>query len=311
MDCLPSVCIVILNFNGCSDTIECLSSVSGLDYENFYVIVIDNCSIDNSIEKIIKWSENKYLVEIINNDVHRKPINEHHFHFGKRKSDQNLPELLMIENSANVGFAAGCNIGIQIALANGSEYVWLLNNDTIVNTDSLSVLSQYLSKHYSCQIATPQIRLYDKPDRIWNCGGRLEWYGARKYFFVNKPVAELPDKEVIDISFVTGCAPLIRNSLLQSLGGFTEKYFFGEEDFEFCLRAKKVRAEMVCCLQSIIYHKVGSSIDKSSGEGNIGKTYIYYLNRFIDLRNYMPRLFWHGWRMIYVVYVFFFALETI
>lgn len=298
------ICIIILNYNGCSDTIECLSSLLDLDCNYFNVVVIDNCSVDNSVEGIIKWANKKYIVKTCNNDVAKKSIFECSLDFDKKGSKE-IPELLIVKNSDNVGFAAGCNIGIHLALTNDAEYVWLLNNDTIVTANSLSVLSRYLHDNPLCQVATPQIRLYDLPDRIWNCGGQLKWYGIRKYFFVNKPVAALPKKKVINVSFVTGCAPLIRSSLLKSLGGFTEKFFFGEEDFEFCIRAKKAHAKMVCCLDSVIYHKVGSSIDKASRGYDIGKTYVYYLNRFIDVRNHMPQLFWHGWRFLYVVFIYF------
>jgi GT2 family glycosyltransferase len=299
------ISIIILNYNGSRDTIEVLTSISALKYPLFNVILIDNGSIDQSVEEITVWVQKRFIVDIYHRDVLDPSVKKFASAIENNPSGT-IPKLSIIKNSDNVGFAAGCNQGIQFALLNSAEYVWLLNNDTIVEPDSLSVLVAYLDNDSTCQIATPQIRLYDEPDRIWNCGGQLKWYGARQYYFVHRPVNELPEKEAIDITFVTGCAPLIRSTLLENLGGFTEKFFFGEEDFEFSLRMKRAHAKMVCCLQSIIYHKVGASIDKTSDGYNIGKAYVHYLNRFINIRTYMPRFLWHGWRILYVGYIFFF-----
>ncbi len=301
MDIIGTISIVLLNYNGCDDTIECLNSILYLDYDLFNVILIDNDSHDQSVQRIYDWARNKFSV-----DIHSKVgmVCRENFSYLVPDNAKFLPNLTIITNTANLGFAAGCNQGMELALSSGAEYIWLLNNDTVVETDSLFVLADYLKKHSDCQVASPQIRLYDEPNLIWNCGGELKWYGARKYHYVHRPVSELPDTDTLDITFVTGCAPLIRSALIQRLGGFTEKFFFGEEDFEFSLRMKKERVKMVCCLKSVIYHKVGASIDNSTKNYNLGKAYIHYLNRFINLRNYWPSLCWHVWRVSYSCYIF-------
>lgn len=303
MACLKNISIIILNYNGYEDTIECLLSIFNLDYSLFNIILIDNASSDRSAERISDWSSGRFAVTTYSDSILKS--NPLCFSAGFRiRGIGNVSDLSIIKNSENVGFAAGCNQGINLALSIGAEYIWLLNNDTAVDPDSLSILATYLDQYASCQLATPQIRLYDEPARIWNCGGLLKWYGVRKYLYVHKPVSALPDKDVLDITFVTGCAPLVRSSVFQNLGGFTEKFFFGEEDFDFSLRLKKAHARMVCCLRSIIYHKVGASIDRSSSSYNFAKAYIHYLNRFIDLRNHWPRCFWQAWRMVYILYIY-------
>ena len=297
------ITIVVLNYNGYSDTIDCLKSLEDLAYSPFAVVLIDNASIDDSVSRIAGWCSDRFALHFVENDA-SPPGTATVFHNGAESSgSENFPQLYFVKNKENIGFAAGCNQGIRLAASMASHYVWLLNNDTVVNSASLSILANYLSDHPVCQVATPQIRLFNEPDRIWNCGGILKWYGARKYFFVHRPVTELPEQETIDITFVTGCAPLIRSSLLQERGGFTEKFFFGEEDYEFSLRMKKAKAKMVCCLKSVIYHKVGVSVDRSSNDSFTAKIYIYYLNRFINLRSYWPYFFWYGWRLIYAGYI--------
>ncbi|MBW2658926.1 MAG: glycosyltransferase family 2 protein [Deltaproteobacteria bacterium] len=297
------IAIVVLNYNGYSDTIDCLKSLEDLTYSPYVVVLIDNASIDDSVGRITDCFSNRFALHFVDNDDSPSQTVAM-FHEGTRDSgSEEYSQLFLVQNRENIGFAAGCNQGIRLALSMGSHYIWLLNNDTVVDSDSLLILANYLSDHPACQVATPQIRLFNEPDRIWNCGGLLKWYGARKYFFVHRPVTELPEQEKIDITFVTGCAPLIRSSLLQEKGGFTEKFFFGEEDYEFSLRMKKAKVKMVCCLKSVIYHKVGMSVDRSSNDSFIGRIYIHYLNRFINLRSYWPYFFWYGWRLIYAGYI--------
>jgi len=298
-----SVAIVLLNFNGYEDTLECLSSICNSDYPLVHLIVIDNGSTDGSLKKIYDWSHNNPSVDgVINHDSSSaiSCLSD----CIQSTNRTTVPKLILIENTQNVGFAAGCNQGMKIAIDAGFDYIWLLNNDTVIERDSLSVLVGYLEEVPECHLASPQIRLFDEPKTIWNCGGLLKWYGVRKYFFVHRPVSELPQVETLDITFVTGCAPLMRRTLIEDMGMFTEKFFFGEEDFDFSLRMKNTKRKMVCCLNSVIYHKVGSSIDGITKEQNLGKTYIHYLNRFINLREHWPRPIWSCWRVVYVVYIY-------
>ncbi len=297
------ITIIILNYNGYEDTIECLSSIREIDYPLFNVILIDNASAVHSVKHLSKWAGRSFAAkEYSGNDING---GKDTFSTGfNKEGEELLPQLLLIQNANNIGFAAGCNQGIRIALSNDADYIWLLNNDTVVEPDSLSILADYLNRHSSCQVTTPQIRLLGEPDTIWNCGGDLKWYGVRKYHYVHRPAVELPEKETLDITFVTGCAILLRSSLIRDHGGFTEKFFFGEEDFEFSLRMKKTHAKMVCCLKSVIYHKVGASIDRTTEGYNIKKAYVHYLNRFINLRSYWPNFFWQVWRVLYVGYIY-------
>lgn len=102
----PKVYVIILNWNGLEDTLECLGSVFQMDYQNFEVLVVDNGSKDNSINFI----KTKY------------------------------PQVVLIENKENLGYTGGNNIGMRYALNNGADYVWLVNNDTVVMVDTLSKL---------------------------------------------------------------------------------------------------------------------------------------------------------------------------
>src|SRR5690349_2452680 len=104
---MPRIAVLVLNWNGRDDTLQCLESLSKVDYPNFDVIVVDNGSIDDSVQAI-------------------------------RAS---FPSLLLIENGANLGYAEGNNAGMRVALERGADFILLLNNDTVVDGDLLKELA--------------------------------------------------------------------------------------------------------------------------------------------------------------------------
>lgn len=100
------VCCVVVNWNGWRDTLDCLASLQEQEYGNLQVVVVDNGSTDDSVERI-------------------------------RSA---FPEARLIETGKNLGFSSGCNVGLRAALAGSAEFVWLLNNDTICPPDTLRKL---------------------------------------------------------------------------------------------------------------------------------------------------------------------------
>jgi GT2 family glycosyltransferase len=313
---IPSVFIIILNWNGWKDTIECLESIQQLNYSNYRMVLLDNGSTDDSLEKIYQWAEGKIKVDskhihyrsdnkniqIINYDKHiaeNGGSNSAESILSKLSSDRGL---VIIDNKENLGFAKGCNVGIRYALKAGAEYIWLLNNDTVVNVDTLSKYLTCLETDNQCQGVSGPILYYHNPDLIWNCGGKLKWYGARKYFNENKNVHGIPNEGTLPISFVTGCSVMFRAAVFKKLGLITERFFMGEDDFEFSQRLKKHGYKMACRYDAIIYHKVSVTFQ---GASLIGSSYIYYLCRFINMRSYWSRITWRIWRILYAPYIFF------
>jgi GT2 family glycosyltransferase len=290
----PMISVIILNWNGYKDTIECLESLSESYYQNFEIFLADNASTDISIDQIKEW------IKIHNNSNSRKIFLQDNQY--TPEASHNSIKLHLIENSENYGFAKGNNIAANTALQSKTDYILFLNNDTIVEKDFLSNMMSFFGKYSEFSAATPQIRYFDSPQIIWNCGGKLKWPGSRKYFFDGKPSSDLPHKEFLEISFVTGCALMVKSDVLRKFGLLSEDFFFGEEDFEYSLRLRKNRIKTACVLNSVIYHKVNSSISKTS-ELVIGKIFIHYLNRFINLRNYFSAFGWQIWRYSYLTYI--------
>lgn len=132
----PSVAIIILNWNGKADTLECLASVSNIDYPHFSVVVVDNGSMDDSVAAI-----------------------RHEY-----------PQLRVMETGQNLGYAGGNNVGIQWALEHGATYVLLLNNDAIVAPTLLQDFVSVARMHQDGGMFSPRIEYFSEPGRIWNSG---------------------------------------------------------------------------------------------------------------------------------------------
>ena len=207
----------------------------------------------------------------------------------------------MVALDKNYGFARGNNKGIAVARNDNPDSYLLLNNDTEVLPDFLMSLQRFSVAHPSYRVLTPKINFYYDKNRVWNCGGKL-FFGLRKYYYAGCADNEIEEKEYLPITFVTGCALFFYPDMLDEEGRLlTERFFFGEEDFEFSLRMKAQNVPMACVIDSLIYHKVGGSGNKMN---SVGKLYMHYLNRFIDVRHYFGSLKYAVWLLFNVPLVF-------
>lgn len=286
--CLTMVAIIILNWNGWKDTIDCIASLYQLEGVDFSLVLVDNGSSNESVEKISSY-------------IHESGIQAIELREGELLPHQvKERELVFYQLSRNYGFAKGNNIGLQLMAGQNVDYFWILNNDTEVEADSLKALLDFMNHNRQYQACTPQIRYFSDKKKIWNCGGKLFW-GFRKYYYADQGDVKVT-KPIIDIGFVTGCALFIRPSLLSNDKKlFTERFFFGEEDFEFSLRMGEQGCLMACVMNSVIYHKVGSS---TQDKNELPKIFIYYLNRYINIRQHFNPLNYHMWRMVNNLWIF-------
>lgn len=257
--------IIILNWNGADDTIACLQSLSKAEGE-FVVYVVDNGSSDDSLTRIQAWI-----------DIHEEV------------------SVQLVPLDKNYGFARGNNKGLEVARKSNPESYLLLNNDTEVCSDFLVRLDSFSKKYPKYRVLTPKINFFYDKQRIWNCGGKLS-FGFRKYYYAGESESAVRETEYIPISFITGCSLFFYPELLDEKGHLlTERFFFGEEDFEFSLRMKALGVSMACVLDSLIFHKVSASGNKMN---SFGKLYMHYLNRFIDVRLHMRPFTYSLWRLL-------------
>jgi GT2 family glycosyltransferase len=244
----PAVAIVILNWNGWRDTLACVASCRKLAWPKFSFIVVDNASTDGS-EDFLK---------------------------------KNFPEVEIIQSGANLGFAGGNNVGIRHALEMGADYVWLLNNDTIVDPHALTPLVEEMEREASFGIAGSKIYYYADPARIWSAGGA--WQKGR--LRVRQRGANQRDDgrydEVCEVGSVSGCSMLVRCSAIQKIGLMKEDFFLYWEDTEWCARAREKGYKVIFVPASHVWHKVSAS----TGHGSFIQYYYSTRNGFCFLKKH-------------------------
>lgn len=221
----PLVYVVILTWNHKDVTADCLQSVSAVDYPRLGAIVVDNASQDGTAE------------------------------FVRRT----FPHVRVVENERNLGYAAGCNVGIRYALERGADYVLLLNNDTLVQPNLVELLASWAEAHPDDAILTPLIRYADEPERVWCAGSRRRRLTLDSQDFGPGRPERVPIDHVREVDYVMGCAMFVRAETFRQIGLFDESLFFYYEDLDFSLRAQAAGYKLRYVPGSTVWHRVQAS----------------------------------------------------
>jgi GT2 family glycosyltransferase len=239
----PKIYIIVLNWNGRDDTLVCLDSLRKIDYPNFDVLIVDNGSSDDSVQAIKKT----------------------------------FPEVAVLETGANLGFAGGNNIGMRYALESGAAYLFLLNNDTVVDPQVLNSFIDALTYLGKEAILGSKIYYYFEQNRIWYAGTKWENNG-----FKHLGMGETDDGQkfnrLTETAYACGCALFVSRTILEKIGFFDEKFFAYFEETDFCYRAKAAGFRSFFVPAAVVWHKVSSS---SGGEKS--PLFYYYMNRNVML----------------------------
>lgn len=213
---LPSVSIVIVNFNGGSLLLSCIASLFEQDYPSFEVILVDNGSHDGSVD----------LVEEI------------------------YPQVNIIHTVGNIGYSRGNNLGADLA---SGDYLAFLNPDTIVEPGWLSELIHYLLRNPAYGMATPKILILNSHERINTCGNNVHFTGipSCRGWMQDSKTMNQPE----EISSVSGAAFIVKKCVFQEIGGFDETFFLYAEDTDLSLRARLYGYCSAYVPASIIYHR--------------------------------------------------------
>ncbi len=302
----PLVSIILLNWNGYEDTLEALESLYNIDYPNYNVIVADNNSTNDSIEKIkayargdikvetefTKYQDNKPIkLTVVKEDEYAEAIDN--------TSNDNEKKLLLIENRENYGFAKGNNIAIEYTMKyDDPDYVLLLNNDTIVAPDFLTRMVDVALTDDSIGLVGPKFYYYDyegSHDTIWCIGSVVDL----DHFPGHHSIMEESDYDltlpVIDCDWVSGAGVLIKKDAMPENFLSTE-FFFGCEDIDLAIAVKNKGFRVVTVTDSIIWHKVGMSRHRSSTfktEYNHIKTNLQFIKKHKSNYYYnLPKYFY-------------------
>jgi GT2 family glycosyltransferase len=262
-----SVAVIVLNWNGWKDTIECLESVFQLSYPYIDVILVDNHSNDQSIEKIKLYCQGRLVVEskYISYSKHNKPMryieyNQEEAAAQNKTTNRNEVSLTIIKNNQNYGFAEGNNIGIRFALTMFSpDYILLLNNDAVVEKAFLNPLVDYMSVHPNIGIIGPKILYYDT-NKIQTLGVKINFITGHTTSIVHNRKEK--ENDVLNVDYVYGACFLIRTSVIEKIGLLDPKYFLYNEEADWSLRARSMGYRACCYLLAHVWHKSQASTSK-------------------------------------------------
>ena len=247
----PNLFILLLNWNGKTDTLECLASLAKIEAPKFQTLVIDNGSEDDSVRKI-------------------------------RLAFPNVP---ILETKENLGFAEGNNRGIQWALSKGAEWILLLNNDTIVDPLLLQEFLAAAKSHPNGKIFGAKIYRYDVPNQIDHLGGF--WDPVQGEFF-SPSQGKIDDgisfEQGQKVDYVCGAALFMHKSVPETIGLLEARFFLFWEETDFCTRAKRLGFEVWTAPKAKIWHKVSSSF--SGGKPHMH--YFWWRSRLLWIERNLP-----------------------
>lgn len=223
--------VVIVNWNLPEDTLACVASLLREGFPAGHLWVVDNGSTDGSPERL----------------------------------EVGLPPgAHLLRSEDNLGFAGGNNLGICAALEAGAEWLFLLNNDTIVQPGLLATLARAAARAPDVRLWSPLVVYHDDPQRVWSAGDRrLAGTLATRGLWRNRrlPHDALP---VVRVDFLTACALLVHAEVVRAIGLLDTRYFMYAEDADFCLRAHHAGFALACATGAVVLHKVSRSTGPDS-----------------------------------------------
>jgi GT2 family glycosyltransferase len=229
----PRVFTIVINWNQLNLTLECLESLSQSIYPNNTIVVVDNGSTDES----------------------PKSINDR------------FPLLTLIECGENLGYSEGNNRGIEFALREGADYIFLLNNDTIVDPHMLSKLVDVAESDPTIGITGPTMFYMDPQDILW---GGENWIDWRKANTVRSAMGAkinllLPENmEPRSTDYIDSCAILIKREVIEKIGMMDCKYFINFDDLDLNTRARKAGFRVMYVPTAVMWHKVSAAMGLAS-----------------------------------------------
>ncbi len=222
----PKVFVVILNFNRPQDTLECVHSVLESDYLFFEILIVDNASRDNSPAIFL----------------------------------EHLPDVALLKNSKNLGYAGGNNAGIRQALKQGADYVFVLNNDAIVNVDTIRVLVEIGEERPEATLIAPKVNDYARRNIINSFGTSMDWFRLRPFPGDYDQEDDGRFESVKEAEIIPGAALMMKRRLFEETGLFDESFFLIHEDADLCLRNLKAGFKNIVAPQALVYHKISKTL---------------------------------------------------
>lgn len=275
--------IIILNYNSGPDTIECLESLFSLEGESFKVVVCDNGSYDNSLLAVQQWAEGQLIQSTPQNVIPNandsrvpKPIkylftNPDSFSLNSNYGD--TPErLVLIDNKNNLGFSGGNNTGIRFSMLDRSlQYIWILNNDTVVDRLALVNLIKKMDLNPEIGALGNKLIYYHDPERMQALGG----FKYNKFLGLSRQIGHLSkvnslkcsESDIVKIEKkifgIQGASIFVRKEFLDQVGFLSEDYFLYFEEEDWAMRNNGF-FKFGYAHDSVVYHKEGRTTGSDS-----------------------------------------------
>lgn len=299
------VYILLLNWNGWHDTLECLESVFKNDHTDCHVVVCDNDSRDSSVEKISAWADGRLdtltfpgnCLKPLSWPPVQKPIT---YSVLTREDAECLTithpdeRLTIIQTGDNLGFAGGNNVGLRYIMARGDhDFVWLLNNDTVISPGALSQMLRRMKETPSAGICGSTLVYYDKPDLVQALAGASynPFLASNANLGKFSKLTESIDTAWVEknMSYVIGASMLVSRDFLDRVGLMNESYFLYFEELDWTERSKG-EFGLAYAPESVVYHKEGGSAGTTSASCNGSNVSDYFAlsNRIAFTSRYYP-----------------------
>lgn len=258
----PKVYAITLNWNGKDDTLELLDSLRRLDYPNHQVLVVDNGSEDDSVEAIGRM----------------------------------FPDVTVIENGRNLGYADGFNVGLEYAYRRGADYFLVLNNDTMIDSSAMMELVKVAEMDDDVGFVSGKVYLYDEPDTLQTVGRRYDPMILAGRHVGDGEVDVGQYDEVRDYEFMDDVYLLVRRKVYEELGGYDPNFFLYYEETDWCARVRRAGYRIVYAPGAKIWHKgnIGGPSTSRSPERHyfMTRNRVIFLARNTSVRHVLRYLFW-------------------
>jgi GT2 family glycosyltransferase len=301
---MSSVAIILVNWNGWRDTIDCIESCLALEGAEIRIVVCDNSSEDGSVEKIKDWASG--------HDPHWRDPESPVFLARPRlprgvvtidvadaeyDTSENGAELVIIRTGENLGFAGGNNVGLKWAFARNFTHAWLLNNDTVVPKNALAAMLNAMAADTMIGMCGSLVVEYNAPNVLQAFAGAIDLRTFR-----GRPLAEgLPLTSVTNLKTLQAKCPLRRWDLLYPIGAsilvsrdfvnavglMEESYFLYYEEADWVLRCAGLYSFTIA-VDSRIFHKRGASIGSTTGKNSVRAISFLFRSRLLIAHRFYP-----------------------
>lgn len=248
----PKVAILILQWNQIHHTKACLQSLLSIRSPSQPIFVIDN------------GSEPQQLALL----------------------QQAFPQCIYVENKTNLGFAEGYNRGIKAALLHNPDYLFLLNNDTVVDPKILDAFLSAANQYPKAGIFGAKIYYFEEPTQIWYAGGEVHPQSLRCYHIgCTESDLDKQHEQICDTGYACGCALFVQREVVEKVGIFDPRFFLLWEEIDWCWRIRAAGYRCLFVPEARVWHKISASFEG----GNRGPSwqYFYFRNRLLFIQKHL------------------------